>query len=140
MEEPILKYLTERHRVMATVRLWAVTAIFCTALLGGLPSAAHATDVTNCYQVVQPGAWCPSGEGVLHTYYNERTSWSDKIDYSCGVELSQGMARAGSLTWKYWSSGNCYIIDRFPNNTERLWGQLLNLSRWPWTYVNKTAY
>lgn len=132
--------LTEKHSLMATVRRWAVAAIFCIALLGGLASAAHATDVTNCYAVVQPGAWCPPSEGVRHTYYNERTSWSNRINYSCGVEISQGMAWTGSYAWKYWSQGYCYVTDSFPNNTQLLWGQMLNLSRWPWTYVNKTAY
>lgn len=113
------------------------------ALSGALAVTVQAADVTNCYQIVQPGSYCPGMDGgVRHTYNNERTSWSTSVDYSCGQYLGQGMQR-DSNPWgapKYAAEGYCYVTQSFPNNTELLRGWMRNLSGYPWTFVNKTNY
>lgn len=121
----------------------------CVALCGALAltlavaTGAQAADQTNCYQIVGAGQYCPGYQGgTARVYSNERTSWSDHIDYSCGQPLWQGMVRAsnpGGAT-KYSASGTCYVTDSFPNNTESLRGFMVNASSASWTFVNKSAY
>jgi len=125
------------------MRLLATTALVVAATGTGAIPTAHATDVTNCNQVVNAGQACPGlNGGTRHTYNDNRTSWSTSVNYSCGWYIGQGMQR-DSNQWgapKYAIQGYCYLNQSFPNNTELLrgWGQ--NLTSLPWWLVNKSAY
>jgi hypothetical protein len=116
--------------------------------VGVSAASASATDLTHCNQVVSPGNPCPDFYGgARHTYYNERTSWSTSINYSCGVDLTENMVYDSSPpsppgSTKYHTEGFCYITMSFPSNTELLRGfsQQWDGPGLNWWLVGKAAY